>query len=400
MGTRIVMSAGARTTRLLVCAVCIIEAGITSAENISESDRKIVDYLIPAESFANSTPAYLGVSADSVRTLDTLKDIGVALSNATQGGTGMVFQVAPVRLTNVVSSADYVGKDSDGKDRGAFATQWSRALVNTSLLYGQGRTELAGKNFDRQVVGAEVSFFFGEGSDPLLGLFNAHYACAIEQAEKEKEEKKRLGQLPSPTPVGSTPVVSPSDAVEGTRDPERAEAIRTCFEQKFQQPSWAQNRAYLSATTGWVKPTEAGQDKQRIGSSFGAGLSYAFGKPQSPGSERDPMLVLLSVNFKRGVDELALDKFAAGSVERKDSNLWSARLTGGYNRVRLLGEVSNASDKTITGGSRVFRQALGVDYRLTDGVWLTFRTGRMNKVTGDGQETVSSMSVSFTPAKN
>jgi len=299
-----------------------------------------------------------------------------------------------------VSSADYVGKDSDGKDRGAFATQWSRALVNTSLLYGQGRTELAGKNFDRQVVGAEVSFFFGEGSDPLLGLFNAHYACAIEQAEKEKEEKKRLGQLPSPTPVGSTPVVSPSDAVEGTRDPERAEAIRTCFEQKFQQPSWAQNRAYLSATTGWVKPTEAGQDKQRIGSSFGAGLSYAFGKPQSPGSERDPMLVLLSVNFKRGVDELALDKFAAGSVERKDSNLWSARLTGGYNRVRLLGEVSNASDKTITGGSRVFRQALGVDYRLTDGVWLTFRTGRMNKVTGDGQETVSSMSVSFTPAKN
>ncbi len=121
--------------------------------------------------------------------------------------------------------------------------------------------------------------------------------CSKFGLEKEKEEKKRLGQLPSHTPVGSTPVVSPSDAVEGTRDPERAEAIRTCFEQKFQQPSWAQNRAYLSATPGWVKPTEAGQDKQRIGSSFGACLSSAFGKPQSPGSERAPMLVLLSVNF-------------------------------------------------------------------------------------------------------
>lgn len=395
MGTRIVMSPGARTTRLLVCAFCVIETGVTSAANISESDKKIVDYLIPAESFANSTPAYLGVSADSVRTLDTLKDIGVALSNATQGGAGMVFQVAPVRLTDVVSSADYVGKG-----RGAFATQWSRALVNTSLLYGQGRTEIAGKNFDRQVVGAEVSFFFGEGSDPLLGLFEAHYACAMEWRLQGDAEQRRLEQLPPPTPVGSTPVVSPSGSADRTPDASGAEAIRTCFEKKFQQPSWAQNRAYLSATTGWVKPTEAGQDKQRIGSSFGAGLSYAFGKPQNPASEGDPMLVLLSVNFKRGVDELALDKFAAGTVERKDSNLWSARLTGGYNKVRLLGEVSNASDKTITSGTRVFRQALGVDYRLTDGVWLTFRTGRMNKVTGDGQETVSSMSVSFTPAKN
>lgn len=347
---------------------------------IPEDDKKLFEYLVPAESFANSTPAYLGVSADSVRTLDTLKDIGVALSNATQGGTGMVFQVAPARLSNAVSAVDYIGQD-----RGALSTQWSRALVNTSFLYGQGRTELDGKNFDRQVIGAEVSFFFDKESDPLYQLFATHYTCSVSQ--------------PAPD-IGAAPAVYDRNGAERTRDEERAKKIKECFEKANQQPSWAQNRGYVSATTGWIKPTEAGGDKQRLGSSFGVGFSYAFGKPQNPDSERDPMLILLSVNFKRGVNELALDKFAAGTVERKDSNLWSARVTGGYNKVRLLGEVSNASEKTVTSGTRVFRQALGVDYRLTDGVWLTFRTGRMNKVTGDGQETVSSMSVSFSPTKN
>lgn len=373
------ISTGSKVVFLALTGVGLIASSNALAAGIPEDDKKLFEYLVPAESFANSAPAYLGVSADSVRTIDTLKDIGVALSNATQGGTGMVFQVAPVRLRNFVSADDYIGKN-----RSVLATQWSRALVNTSFLYGQGRTELDGKNFDRQVVGGEVSFFFDQESDPLFRLFNRHYDCAMKNTEGLKD-----GGAPAGVNV-----------VEKNSAAERAERIKRCVENASQQPSWAQNRGYLSATTGWIKPTEAGVDKQRLGSSFGMGLSYVFGKPQNPTPSEEPMLILLSVNFKRGVNELALDKFSAGAVERKDSNLWSARLTGGYDKVRLLGEVSNASEKAVTSGTRVFRQALGVDYRLTDGIWLTFRTGRMNKVTGDGQETVSSMSLSFSPTKN
>ena len=61
-------------------------------------------------------------------------------------------------------------------------------------------------------------------------------------------------------------------------------------------------------------------------------------------------------------------------------------------------EASNAKSDQITASQRVFKSAFGIDYRVSDGVWLNFRLGKQRKIDGTGDEIGSFFGLSVSPS--
>ena len=60
-------------------------------------------------------------------------------------------------------------------------------------------------------------------------------------------------------------------------------------------------------------------------------------------------------------------------------------------------EVSDARSREITASQRAFKQALGLDYRITDGAWINLRVGKQRTVDGTDDETGTLFNVSYSP---
>ena len=71
-----------------------------------------------------------------------------------------------------------------------------------------------------------------------------------------------------------------------------------------------------------------------------------------------------------------LDTLVTGPLERADSTLAAIRLAGGSASMRGLVEFSNAKSTSITTVQSRMRRALGLDYRVMDGLWLGLRAGK------------------------
>lgn len=99
----------------------------------------------------------------------------------------------------------------------------------------------------------------------------------------------------------------------------------------------------------------------------------------------------------RTTDAPVLKTVVTGPLQTGSKSLAGLRLTGGSDTLRAHAEISNTSLTDASTAERVFRQALGVDYRFADGLWLGLRAGKMRKMDGLGQQVVTLASVNFSP---
>ena len=101
----------------------------------------------------------------------------------------------------------------------------------------------------------------------------------------------------------------------------------------------------------------------------------------------------------RTTDAPVLKTVVTGPLQTGSKSLAGLRLTGGSDTLRAHAEISNTSLTDASTAERVFRQALGVDYRFTDGLWLGLglRAGKMRKMDGLGQQVVTLATVNFSP---
>lgn len=330
------------------------------------------------------------VGGDAVTAVENVRDFAIAFKGDTPLSKKVFgISITPARTSLArpgMSLETYVGKK---KPDGTRENNWGwRLLGSTTFSYAQGDSPLGGLDFQRRSLAMETSLFLDPNDDPLV-------AYADEECVRRALDTTPSRTPPQPTPSG--PVVlqqrDPSAAVKAFKE--------GCVDRTLAklEERWNRTRVSASLATGWIRRADGTGDQTRLGQMLALGIVWGFDLPMKeqplPGMLRDSAALSLSVRTNR--DEPVLSSLTTGPVVFANSTLAAMRLTAGSGTFRALVEVSNARSRHITTGQSTFRRALGVDYRVSEGVWLNIRSGKQRKLDGSGDEVGSFLALNYSP---
>ncbi|MDB5972473.1 MAG: hypothetical protein JWQ90_4923 [Hydrocarboniphaga sp.] len=316
----------------------------------------------------------LGISGDVVANVENIRDIVVAFKGASEGGGNgtLALAVAPARTAwSPFDLPDYRNHD------------YVRLLSSTTLSYAQGQAKIGDIDYERQAAAIEMSYIFNRSDDPVIAFDDALH----DQAVTERKDKCTV----------QAELFKQANQVGGQEDDKPIfDAVKACDQIVQASLRWNRSNASFSYGQGWIKPHDGG-DQSSLGKTLAVSLTYGF--EHLDGGRLDlKNRAALAVTYRRSLSEPVLQTLGTASVERKDTSLLVARLTFGSDTIRALAEFSDAGSRDITASQRTFKQALGVDLRLIKGAWVNLRFGRLSDVGGDGKETASLLSLSYSPS--
>jgi hypothetical protein len=338
-----------------------------------------------ADTSAGSVSAFgmLGIDGEAVTPVENVRDVVVAVRNLGSGGTGMGFSVTPARTSiTPMSLSTYAGSKFD------------RLLGSLAFGYAQATANVSGRSYEQRAFSVETNYFFRNLDDPVL---------AVAEAFKRGKGDCDIFALTSkpPAPPSGAPKPGPGAADAAARAPavanedvakivrERAESCRTSA---LNAMRWNRSQIAAAYATGTIQPEDGNGGKESLGHSLMVGVTYGFDH-----SEFLKDNAALYFTLRHTADEPVLTTLQSASVERKDNSLAVLRFTAGSKNARALAEVSNARKDEVTSSQRAFKQALGFDYKLAEGTWLNFRTGKQQTFDGSSEQTSTLFSISYSP---
>lgn len=384
----------------LLCALllalpplCLAQSGTlisrTSGADIGTTiEGLLVDY--SAASVSAAELAKLGTTPVTV--VENVRDISLAL----QGDTPLSSKVFGLAITPArtplafprISLAAYAGRADDPRRNWKHLPM--RLLGSTTLGFAQGLSEHGGVEFKRRAVSLETSAFFRAADDPVV-------AVADSECSRKALDAAGIGTAgetaPQPTPSGRTTLTR----VPTERSKPAIDVFNQCATDVLAEldERWNRSRFSLSWATGWIKRADGSGDQVRLGHTIGLGLVYGFDHVEMDMLKNRAAVTLV---LRRGNGEPVLDTLTSGPLDRADSTLAALRFSAGSASFRGLAEVSNARSTSITTTQARMRRALGIDYRVADGLWLGLRTGKQRKVDNSGEEVGSFMTLSYSPS--
>jgi hypothetical protein len=356
----------------------------TSGADIGQTiEGLLVDY--SAASVSAAELAKLGTTPVTV--VENVRDISVAL----QGDTPLSKKVFGLAITPArtplafprISLPEYAGRADD--PRRDWKTLPMRLLGATTFGYAQGESEHGGVAFRRKAVSLEASAFFRAADDPVVAVSDRNVVkCALDAIEDA---------APQPTAPGPV-VLKPSRPEERKK---AADAFNDCAAPVLNEldQRWNRSRFSLSWATGWIRRADGSGEQVRLGHTLGFGAIYGFDHVDMNMLKNRAAITLV---LRRATSEPVLETLASGPLDRADSTLAALRLSGGSAMFRGLVEVSNARSTSITTNQARMRRALGIDYRVADGLWLGLRTGKQRKVDNSGEEVGSFLTLNYSPS--
>jgi hypothetical protein len=323
-----------------------------------------------------SAAGLLGVSGESVTTVENVRHLVVALQgmNADDSGTAMGVSITPARTSLAPMNLS------------SYADSWlMRLLGSLTFSYAQGPATIEHAEYRRKAYAIDTNFYLWPKDDPVLAYALAIPGCGILQR--------------SEPPVGSAPDREterrPSVPAEDTSEAKEAsdERAAACRAQAIAGLRWNRSQISISYGDAKIEAKAISKSEESFGRTLAVSVIYGFDHFDGL---RDGYA--LSLAYRRSDDEPVLATLAEPQTVFKDSSLLVARLSGGNSRSRLLLEASDASSRNITASQRAFKNAVGIDYKITDNAWLNLRVGRQYKIQGSGKETGSLLSLSYSPA--
>jgi hypothetical protein len=353
-----------------------------------------------------SAAALASIDGDSMTVAQDLKDFTLVLKGLDKDFPTYGFSITPARTRSPfpkINLADYA--------KGGVGTRLLGALT---LGYAQGKSDDAGKTWQRRAFSVETSAFWNESEDPVVAMANDCGKAALSTPADEADRPSSGLQAAVAAAAGASAAaataaaapVAPRDLrqalVAKPDDPaankRAAEAFNACIEPKLKRLSeqWNRTRYSLSYGTGWIRPDDRSLGQTSLGHTVAASLVYGFdGLPSAFLRDRAALTVVL----RRSVREPVLDSLGTAAVNRRDSTITALRLTVGSSSFRGLAEYSNAGKKDLTTTQRTFTQALGIDYAVSNlapgDLWLSLRYGRQRKLDGSGEESASLFTLSY-----
>lgn len=320
-----------------------------------------------------SAMGLLGISQDQTTIVQNPRDLTIA-AKAFDGKNAFGLSITPARTSLVpLSISSYAGSP--------LARLWG----STTFSYAQGRAEVQGSNFERRAVAVETSYFFRpDVDDPLMMYWNA-----LTVAGQGADDKDPCVLIPAqgPKPDAGSGGFEDVPASEKEALDKRAQQ---CRDKVAKAARWNVSRAWASFGTGTYRLADGGP-------SHGLGRSVVLGVTYGIGEKKDKTATALTAAVKHTRSAPTEDTMASATPERKSSTLVMGRVAVGGEKLRALFEGSNARNDSVTAADRVYKRAAGLDVWLREGMWLNVRVGKQRRVDNTGDETGSSVGLSYSP---
>ena len=337
----------------------------------------------------------------AVTSLQTAKDVIGAINLASADGTRNAFAVSfsPAR-SDVgplsVSLAAYRNPSN----------VMTRLWGGTVFSYAQNQREVAGAQLPQKSWAVHTSYYLKPEQDPVIAAAAAFATCldltdAQERFANEVLQgrvaaiRKKTGAAPS----GAALEQIERDIKDNPEGPIRLlkavpAVARTCAKPAVDAAaaSWRASRVGLTLGQGWITPAGAAAQRQSLGRHLA--LAVAYGPVDMPNS-------LFNLTLRRVDRETDLTQLASASPDRKASTLAALRYTYGWGDKQdayVLAEVSNAKSTSATLANSAFKQALGIDYKVGEGMWVEFRHGRSRALENGKLENKTLLSFKIAPA--
>ena len=412
------------------------------------NNRDIEGLLTKSSAGSVSAAGLAGVDPDSLSVIENVRDFSVLIKAFDSDAKGFGVAIAPARTKTPfprITLQEY-------SEPRAYLT---RLLGNLTISYAQGKTKEAGTDYTKRAISVATSAFWAAEDDPVVAVARAQECSAAALAklpdvaplpQTELERTDELQEIEAAAARGDTKAQAAIDAIiaaarngdrqalgematleeaalrrraragdaQATRELRelliaRAQAGRfddaaataalkafnSCADRVLRKldARWNRTRYSLSLATGAIKASDGGGGSTSLGQTAAFSVLYGFDGVRAL---QDRAALTLTGRFAR--DEPVLRTLASGNVRQIDTTLLAVRLSGGSSVFRGLVEASNADSTDITSTQRTFRRALGIDYRVLDGLWLNLRYGKQKRLDGGGDETASFLVLNYSPA--
>jgi hypothetical protein len=356
-------------------------------------------YLVDTASGSVSASGLLGVSGESVTTIENVRDVVIAArglsSNESKESFGL--SITPARTSILPMNLH------------SYSRSWVRRLLGSlTFSYAQGAASIEGADYDRKAFAIDTNAFLFREDDPVVATAIAYGSpeCNIlAPALPSQPPSRGLGAAapsgapaPSASEGAAVPAVLGPGSAEEQSIKQRADA---CRQRTLESLRWNRSQVSIAYGAARINPEAGEGDERSLGRTLSASVIYGF--DHVPGAsdllQEIRERLSLSINYRKSWDEPVLTTLGLPQVIERDSSLTVVRLTGGSNAFRLLAEVSNAKARDITASQRAFKKALGVDVRIWENTWVNLRVGEQRTLNGADTETGSLVTLSYSPTK-
>jgi hypothetical protein len=337
-----------------------------AAKTLPQPADDLSKYLADISGGTVSAGTMVGLEGSAITEVQSSQDLIVAFkpfSSARSSRNGFGFAISPFRTTLLpMRSADY-------RDNNAY-----RFLGATTLSYAENPASIDSIGYRKSVFSIDSSFYWDKNQDPVLLAQDAFNGCDVSAPMKKYIYAKDAAD---------------AKAVSDEVDARLIKCIDSAIETKG---LWNATRFSLSLGTGWIRSDAENGAREQLGKFVTLNGIFKAGPNAA-----------LYLAARRSKDELNQKSLKAGPVTTSNSSLLAARLTYGSHddqgKWKLLIEVSNANSETVTESNNVYKQAVGIDTRITKGVWVEFRVGKSRTFDGKTTETSSLLNLKISPTQ-
>lgn len=369
----------------LACAGLLAATAAMAADEAKATD-PISTYLVDMSPGAVSAGEMLGLSPSAISNLQAPKDFVAAINTLSSGNTkqgfGLSFTPGRTRYAPV-SIDDYSHRLG------------SRIWAGTSFSYAQNQNTLAGIDYKQEAVALHIAYYLNKDDDPAVAGYQGFARCAVvrKQMADEGERSNAMFEALRKQGLSAEAAANMVDAFSEKNSEFSArtdKAVAKCVDDAVAKAKakWNANQIAITFGQARIQGPAAGAPHLSLGHT--ASLSAALGPNEWS---------LVNLTVRRTSKELDL-KTIATTPDYKTSTLAAARWTYGMGDARdtyALAEISNAKASSNTLSNRAFKYALGVDKRLTEGLWLELRVGKNRSADGATEQTTALMNLKLSP---
>lgn len=371
---RILLSAAA----IVLAARCYAADAPPTLNLAGSKDSSWSDLLLDVAPGSVSAAGMLGLSGESVTTIENVRNVVVALQGlgSNDDDTALGISITPARTSLLPM------------DLSRYADSWfMRMLGSLTFSYAQGPATIESADYERKAYAIDTNWFPSANDDPLIAAARALETCTIFPATPPDGPPSTGSAVETVEGPAAVPAPAPSEDAKAVD-----EAATACINKNKAKQRWNRTQVSLSYGDARIRPKDDSKPEDSLGRTLALNVIYGF--------DQFPKLrerYALTLSYRRTEDEPVLETLAQPQTVYEDSSLFVARLSGGNSKARILVEVSDVRAHDITASQRAFKQALGVDCNVFEGVWLNLRFGKQRKVDGSGTESGTLLTLSYSP---
>jgi hypothetical protein len=340
-----------------------------------EKDHTIDKYLVDVTGGAVSAGSLVGVDRSAIQSIETSQDLVLALRPFTSGEakSGFGLAITPARTPLAPLSA-----------RNYYRSDFHRLLGGVTFSYARAKQDIASVSYEKSGYSLDATYYLRKADDPIVIAHLAYDGCkTLPQRILDATRDLAGGSI---TQDEFNKIVAEQQAIQaglykGCVDKAAADAKKT---------RWNAPRLNVSYGTGTIRQAGgAGFSLGRlvtINGVFPLGAGATYLSARTARHAVDPTTLATTPAYRGAT--LYAARYTLGSQEASESE----------RVLRALVEVSNAKDTSPAIFKDAFMHAVGLDWRVSPGIWLEFRVGRNRSLLNGRQETSSLLNLTVSPS--